>query len=157
LEHDGPTGYGKAGSFEGFCSGGGIAQLARAMAEEQLRGGQPPLFCATLDDLPEVTAEKVGYAAQQGDALALRVFEIVARQLGRGLAILVDVLNPERIIIGSIYARQRSLLEPLTLQVLREEALPLALAVCQILPAGLGERVGDFASLSVALEALTNH
>jgi glucokinase len=33
MEKDGPVGYGKAGSFEGFCSGGGIARLARSMAE----------------------------------------------------------------------------------------------------------------------------
>ena len=64
---------------------------------------------------------------------------------------LVDVLNPERVIIGSIYGRQRSILEPTVLRVLREEALPHSLAACQIVPAGLGERVGDFASLSIAL------
>ena len=156
LEHDGPVGYGKAGSFEGFCSGGGIAHLARTMAEERLRAGRPPAFCPTPEDAPNVTAEKVGQAAQQGDLLALEVFEIVARQLGRGLALLVDLLNPERIVIGSIYARQRSLLEPITLQVLREEALPISWAVCQIVPAGLGESVGDLASLSVAVEAATN-
>lgn len=154
LEADGPLGYGKAGSFEGFCSGGGIAQLARALADEWLRAGRHTAYCPTPADLASVTAEKVGQAAQAGDELARRVFDLVARQLGRGLAILVDILNPERIVIGSIYARQRSLLEPLTLDVLRQEALPRSLAVCQIVPAGLGERVGDLASLSVALEAL---
>jgi len=152
LEPDGPTGYGKAGSFEGFCSGGGIAQLARTMAEEALHASQLPLFCPTPSELTNITAEKVGQAAQQGDPLARKVFEIVAHQLGRGLAILIDVLNPERIVIGSIYARQRSLLEPLTLQALREEASPLALSVCQVVPAELGESVGDLASLSVALQ-----
>jgi glucokinase len=150
LEADGPTGYGKAGSFEGFCSGGGIAQQARALAEAEFRNGRSPLFCPTPADLPLVTAEKVAQAAHQGDALALSVFDTVARQLGRGLAILVDVLNPERIVIGSIYARQQALLAEKTLAVLRHEALPLAMSVCQIVPAGLGEAVGDLASLSVA-------
>ena len=90
----------------------------------------------------------------QGDQLALEVWKIVARYLGRGLAILVDILNPERIIIGSIWVRQRALLEALTVQTLRQEALERSLSVCQILPAGLGERVGDLASLAVALQLL---
>ncbi len=154
LEDDGPMGYGKRGSFEGFCSGGGIAQLAKSLAQERLQLGQPPLFCPTPDDLPRITAETVGHAAQQGDPLAREVFAVVAHHLGRGLAVLVDILNPERIVLGSIYGRQRSLLEAITLDVLRQEALPRSLAVCEIVPAGLGERVGDLASLSVAMMAL---
>jgi glucokinase len=151
LAPDGPVGYGKAGSFEGFCSGGGIEQLARQMAAQALSQGASPQFCPTVDDLPAVSAEKVGRAAQAGDPLALEIFDLVGRRLGQGLAILVDVLNPERIVIGSIYARQRALLEPVVTDVLRREALPQALAVCEVVPAGLGERVGDLASLSVAM------
>ncbi len=154
LEWEGPVGYGKAGSFEGFCSGGGIAQLARSMAEERLKAGLAPLYCPTLEDLPNVTTEKVGQAAQAGDAVALAVFRIVGRYLGRGLAMLVDILNPERIVLGSIYVRQHSLLEPIVLEVLKDEALPYSLSVCQIVPAELGESVGDLASLSVALNTL---
>lgn len=154
LEADGPTGYGKAGSFEGFCSGGGLAQLACGLAEAELRAGRSPAFCPSAADLPAVTAERVAAAAQAGDPLALQVFAQTAEALGRGLALLVDLLNPERIIIGSIYARQQRLLAEHTLAVLRREALPAALAVCQVLPAGLGESVGDLAALSVALGLL---
>lgn len=157
LAPDGPVGFGKAGSFEGFCSGGGIARLARSMAEAALRSGDPPAFCPTPDDLATITAEKVGIAAQAGDPLALDVFRIVATRLGQGLAILIDVLNPERIVIGSIYGRQQALLEPIMTQTLIEEAIPLSLNVCRIVPAGLGERVGDFASLAVALNTLQNN
>jgi glucokinase len=149
----GPVGYGKIGSFEGFCSGGGIAQLAQMLARAELQMGGRPGFCPTWDDLPGLTAETIGAAGQAGDPLALRVFEIVGEQLGRGLALLVDVLNPERIVIGSIYGRQRAFLEPIVRRVLAAEALPHALAACQVVPAGLGESIGDLASLSVALEA----
>lgn len=154
LEDDGPVGYGKAGSIEGFCSGGGIAQLARGLAERALRAGQAPAFCPTPADLPLISAQRVGDAAQRGDPLALEVWRLVGQQLGRTLALLVDLLNPERIVIGSIYARQRAILEPIVLRELAREALPGALGACQVLPAGLGERIGDFASLSVAFERL---
>jgi glucokinase len=154
LEDEGPIGYGKAGSFEGFCSGGGIAVLARTMAEQSLKEGKSPLFCPTMELLHEVTARKVGEAAQQGDPLALDIYRIVGRKLGKGLALLVDILNPERIVIGSIYGRQRSLLEPVAMEVLRAEALSGSMSVCEIVPAELGESVGDLASLSVAMNEL---
>lgn len=154
LEKFGPVGYGKAGSFEGFCSGGGIAHLARMMATERLQRGHTSLFCRTMDDLYTITAETVALAAREGDPLALEVFHIVGEKLGEGLSLLVDILNPERIVIGSIFARQRALMEPLALEKLHEEALSLSLGVCQIVPAELGESVGDLAGLSVALEKL---
>lgn len=154
LEKTGPVGFGKAGSFEGFCSGGGIAKLAQTMVLDYLHSGKTASFCRTIEELPAVTAQKVGEAAQQGDKLALEIFDIVGKQLARGLAVLIDILNPERIIIGSIYGRQQSILEPIVMEELRREALSYALSVCQIMPAGLKEQVGDYASLSVALHKL---
>ncbi len=154
MESIGPVGYGKRGSLEGFCSGGGIANLGQILAVEQLQLNQPVSFCATFEELSSITAEKIGEAARHGDPVALQVYEIAARELGRGLAILVDILNPERIIIGSIYNRQRQLLEKIALDTLKAEALPQSVAVCAVVPAELGESVGDLASLSVALNCL---
>lgn len=147
LAEDGPVGFGKAGSFEGFCSGGGIQRLAMARAEAALAAGNPPAFCPTRADLPHITAQKV---AESDDPLAQEIFEIVARRLGQGLALLIDVLNPQRIIIGSIYLRQRDRLEATMQRVLREEAIPAALDMCEIVPPGLGEAIGDYAALAVA-------
>ncbi|MCC6803207.1 MAG: ROK family protein [Anaerolineae bacterium] len=148
LTETGPIGYGKAGSFEGWCSGGGIQRLAVTKAEAAIRAGNPPSFCPTLDDLPLITTERV---AKSDDPLARGIFQTVGRRLGRGLAILIDVLNPQRIVIGSIFLRQRELLEAPMYAVLREEALSYALDVCEIVPAGLGESIGDYAALAVAL------
>jgi glucokinase len=154
MEEDGPIGYGKAGSFEGFCSGGGIARLAQKLVQEWLKQGKETSICRSLEGLPDITARTVAEAAREGDQLAVQIFRMVGTYLGRALAILVDVLNPERIVIGSIYARQKPLLESVALEVLAQEALPLSLKVCEIVPSGLGENVGDFAALSVARYAL---
>lgn len=147
LADDGPVGYGKAGSFEGFCSGGGIQRIAMARARQALDAGTPPAFCPTDADLPLITTEKV---ALSDDPLVPEIFETVAQRLGQGLAILIDILNPQRIVIGSIYLRQRERLEATVHDVLRREALSHALAVCEIVPAGLGEQIGDYAALAVA-------
>ena len=154
LEEEGPVGYGKKGSFEGFCSGGGIAGLGRIYAERALERGEAPVFCKDRESMDKITAKEIGEAAERGDALSLEIFHKVAQELGKGLSILVDILNPEKIIIGSIYLRQRALLEAGMMEVLQKEALRQAREAVQILPAGLGEKLGDYAAVSVGLRAL---
>ena len=146
LSDYGPTGYGKEGSFEGFCSGGGIRQLAETLALRERQKGAPVFMGPG-----PLTARAVAEAAGQGDPLALETLEHVARQLGRGLALLLDLLNPERIVIGSIYARCEGLLRDGMLRALEREALPVSLAACRILPAALGDRIGDYAALAIAM------
>lgn len=150
LAEDGPVGYGKAGSFEGFCSGGGIARLAKSRAAELLDAGTPPAYCPTRDALDQITAESVAQAANDGDVAALEIFDTVARRLGQGLSVLIDILNPQRIIVGSIYLRQRPLLEAAMHAAIQNEALALAASVCDVVPPGLGESVGDYAAAAVA-------
>ncbi|MGQ9630489.1 MAG: ROK family protein [bacterium] len=152
LAEDGPVGYGKAGSFEGFCSGGGIANLAKSEVRRRLEMGEAVSFCPNVDMVESITTRDVGLAAARGDPVAVEILKISGRYLGYGLSILIDVLNPEIIIIGSIFVRCREFLQPEAERVIRQEALEPARKVCRIVPAGLGERIGDYASLSVALE-----
>lgn len=74
----------------------------------------------------------------------------VGIQLGYGLFILIDVLNPEIIVIGSIFRRCYDEIWPWAKQIIEEETLPLSQKVCQIRPSQLSESVGDIASLVVA-------
>jgi len=151
LAPDGPIGFGKAGSFEGFCSGGGIAQLAKSVVSEKLKNEQVVAFCPSPEMIPLIDAKMVALAAQSGDPAAEEIMGISARYLGLGLSILIDVLNPERIVIGSIYARNELFFKPLVEKVLQKEAIPSALEVCRIRPAELGDSIGDYAALCVAL------
>jgi glucokinase len=151
LAKTGPVGFGKAGSFEGFCSGGGIAQLARTIVSEKLKNNIPVGFCPSEDLLGTIDTKMVAIAAQKGDKVALEIIRISAEYLGHALAFLVDILNPECIVIGSIYARNEMLFKPIIYEVLRQEAIPAALEVCTIKPAKLGESIGDHAALCVAI------
>jgi glucokinase len=151
LADDGPEGYGKKGSFEGFCSGGGIARIAQKLAAEKLANGEVLSFCSNISEIDKITTKDIAEAAANGDKTALEIFEISGKHLGKGLSILIDVLNPQRIVIGSIYARCRQFIEPSCMKVIEQEALEPSRSVCRIVPAALGEQVGDFASLSVAM------
>jgi glucokinase len=151
LAEDGPVGFGKAGSFEGFCSGGGIAQLAAGMVSEKLQAGEQVGFCSTHDMLENITARTVFEAAAAGDPVAQEIVDVTAGYLGKGLAVLIDILNPECIVIGSIYARNEELFKPHVERVLGHEAIPAAHKVCKVVPAALGDDIGDYAALCVAL------
>ena len=150
LAETGPLGYGKAGSFEGFCSGGGIARMAQQEVRKAWQRGDSVGFCATLECLRELDARLVAEAAQEGDLLAKKIMDQSAFYLGRGLSILIDLLNPEVIVIGSIYARCEDLLRSGALEVIAKEALPRAAERCQIVPAALGESIGDYATIATA-------
>jgi glucokinase len=151
LADMGPVGFGKAGSFEGYCSGGGIAQLGQIRALEKLQVGEPVSFCKSIDELSAITAKSIADAAFNGDPVAIEVYQTCAEYLGRGLALLIDILNPEMIILGSIYGRARQLLEPVMLEVIKREAYKESVSTCRIVPAGLSENIGDIAALSLAL------
>lgn len=155
IAADGPIGYGKRGSFEGFCSGGGIGRLAQEMARKTLENGGSTLMCKTAEDIENITAKSAVEAAENGDETAKEVYRICGEKLGEGLAILADILDPQAIIIGSIFARSGHLLKDSMEKALHREALSQT-AGCRIIPAGLGEKIGDLASLGIALDAAAN-
>ncbi|MBQ8907281.1 MAG: ROK family protein [Clostridia bacterium] len=150
MEPFGPVGYGKAGSFEGFCSGAGIAQLGKTLARERFQMGKSVAFCKSPEELESVTAKKIGEYADLGDEDALAVYRLCAEKLGYGLSILIDILNPDCIVLGSIYQRQPYLFTEEMTRVIEREALPHAASACRILPAALGNSIGDYAALAVA-------
>ncbi|MBQ8183591.1 MAG: ROK family protein [Clostridia bacterium] len=149
LAEDGPAGYGKRGSFEGFCSGGGIRNLARITAEEYLKNGKKSILLENDDDIGRLDAKSVADAMHKGDAMACEIYEKCAEYLGRGLAILIDILNPQAIIIGSIFERNKEFFMPVIEDVIKREALTCNREVCKILPAALGDNIGDYAALGV--------
>ena len=152
LAEDGPVGYGKAGSFEGFCSGGGITRLAVIMGKEALKKGEPMSFGKSDEELENLNTKILADMAHAGDKDALSVFEASAEKLGAGLSVVIDILNPERIVIGGVYSRAEDLFLEGMHRVLKREALGLSLGVCKIVPATLGESIGDIAALCAALE-----
>ena len=157
LSPFGPAGYGKEGSFEGFCSGGGIAQVGVTLGRRAVQRGVAPAYFGGSWD--EVTAKSIAQAALSGDETARSVFDLCGEKLGEGLALLVDILNPERIVIGSIFARCEALLRPAMERAMARECLGASLAAVQVTPAALGEAIGDCAALCAAAYGLAqgNH
>jgi glucokinase len=140
LADEGPHAFGKSGSWEGLCGGAGIARRAAERWPGRWRADQ-----VATRDLAEL--------ALAGDVDARALFADVGRDVGRGLAILIDILNPEVIVIGSLAVRLGDLVLAPAREEARREALPEAFAACRIIPAALGEALGDVASLCAAIAA----
>lgn len=152
LTRSGPVGHGRAGTVEGWASGGGMAQVARMFVKAAQARGESTLL--EKKELKKLTARDVAEAACKGDRVAQAVVTRSGEKLGEALAILVDVINPERIVVGGLALRfGEAILGPARKRMMRE-ALPNAARVCSVVPAGLGEAIGDVAALCVAVDGL---
>ena len=140
LTPDGPVGYHKAGSAEGWCSGGGLVRRV----EDLMRTGGLPADWEYRD------GRSIIEAARAGNETAILLLRETGGMLGRALAVLVDILNPDMIVIGSLYVRAREWLEKPMRESLAEEALPANVAACRVVPAALGERLPEHQAIAVA-------
>ncbi|MEG9436354.1 ROK family protein [Edaphobacter sp. HDX4] len=151
LTETGPNGYDKAGSVEGWASGAGMALHAAETIRAAIANGEPTILA---DRRPDISARDIGAAMAEGDKVAARIVQETGRRLGEALALLVDILNPERIVVGGLALRFGDyLLEPARKR-MQEEALPTAAAACSVVPAALGEQIGDAAAICIAMGLL---
>ena len=149
LTKNGPLGYFKEGSCEGYCSGSGIARLAKIISTEKRYVRSYKEFENIVGE-ENLSAKTIAEYARKGNAFCRRVFKVSGKMLGKTLSILIDILNPQAIVLGGVYMRANDLLNPPMKKELAKETLPFSLDVVKILPAGLGENIGDYAALSIA-------
>lgn len=149
LSTHGPVGHGKEGSVEGWASGGGIARMGVGIVQEAIANGEQTALAQKVQGL---TTRDIAAELQNGDPVAKRIVALSGSRLGEALAILVDILNPQRIVLGGLALRLGDDLLGPARATLEKEALPESIAGCEIVPAQLGERIGDVAALCVAMD-----
>jgi len=153
LRENGPTGYNKAGSFEGFCGGAGIAKNAEKIAAQYQPEEAIAQYLALIGN-KDYSVKNLAFAATKDNQFAKYVFAETGKMLGYGLSWIIDGLNPELIVIGSIFQRCEALIKPAMTEILTRECLPENLAAVQIVPAVLGDNIGDYAALIIAKNGL---
>ncbi len=150
LADDGPVGFGKAGSIEGFCSGGGIGRQAVAYTKKAIAEGNAPRWTLDGVDEAEISAKLIAEYARKGDADAVKIYDTVGENVGKAVSILIDAFNPERVVIGSVFARDEALLRAGMESVIEKEALIHSRKVCKVVAAETGDAIGDYASIIAA-------
>ena len=143
---------GNVGCLETLASGTAVAKEATRRISQ---GESSSLAEITEGKIENITAEKVSMAAQRGDSLALEVISKAATYLGIGMVNLVNIFNPEMIIVGGGMSKMGGLLFEPARKIVKERAFPLsAQAVC-IVPAQLGDDSGTFGAAVFAFQQKT--
>ena len=136
LSDNGPVGYGKAGSVEGYIAGGNIPLWAKEFIKNKE---------SNLHKYNQLSTKDIAFEARSGDKVALEVFDKVAEKLGETISILLDLLNLEVVVIGGIYPRCLDLLEKKVNESIKKNSINFG--VCKIVPSELNEQIDDYSSL----------
>ncbi|HVG98942.1 MAG TPA: ROK family protein, partial [Chloroflexota bacterium] len=141
---------GAHGCLHTVASGAALLTRARAALRDDPAAG-PALRAACGGDLERLSTVGLADAAAAGDAVAVPLVRSAARYLGIAVATLIDVLNPDRVLLGGPLTRAGDVfLDPV-----RDEARRRALAVpfgaARILPAALGGDAGSVGAAALVL------
>ena len=148
LRDDGPVGFGKRGSVEGYLSGPGMVQVAEAECLRFVHAGLETQLAGA-----EVTPRRICELAAAGDPAAVAVLDRCGFELGRLCAMLADILDPEVIVLGTIGSAWFDLWEPRAMAVVRAEALDGVASRMALRPSTLTDR-GHQQALAVARRLL---
>ena len=155
LLPDGPRcGCGKRGCLEALCSGPAIARRAQDTIQKQLVDGTESataLLKLANGRIKDVKSEHVFEAAQTGDILALQLVEETAYYMGWGIANLVNILNPDIVLLGTIAIAAGDLLLNPIRKTVSELAMTRPAEAVKIAPAQLGEALGDLAVIALVV------
>lgn len=132
---------GNIGCLEMLASGTAVAKEAIRRLSQ---GEMSSLTEIVEGKIENITAETVSLAAQNGDSLALEVISEAATYLGIGLVNLVNIFNPEMIIIGGSLAKMGDLLLEPARRVVRERAFQLSARLVRIVQSQLGDDAAVF-------------
>ncbi len=150
IERDGPEcACGARGCLEALAAGPALARNARAAIRKH-----PESLLATLTgaDPVDVTGEIVAEAAKKGDAVAIALLEEVGNVLGRAMASLANVLNPQVFVIGGGMIEAGDLILEPARKTLSECAMQGVLPGLRIVPAALGNNAGYLGAAVLAFE-----
>jgi glucokinase len=144
---DGPTcGAGHVGCLEAFASGTAIAARAR----EMIAAGGLPRTARIAEHDPPLSAKSVHMAAEQGEAEATAIIAAAGRYLGVGLASLINVFNPQAIVIGGGLTNMGDLILGPAIETARMRSFAQSFMDVRIVEGELGERVAALGAIAVA-------
>ena len=147
-------GCGQRGCLEAYASGTAIARFA----QEQIRRGRKSRIGKWVRPSRRITGEIVALAAEERDVLALEAFRRAGYFLGIGLANVINLLNPEMLILGGSVFKSSRFFWPSMSESTRRHAWPSLYRACRIVRTRLGDRVGDLGALALVFSRnLTIH
>lgn len=154
VEPDGPLcGCGRRGCLEAMVSGSAIAKEIKGLIAQGK--GRGILACCENEN-KEIGAREVGIAARKGDPEAVEIIDNIVKYLGTGISNLVNIINPEIVVLGGGVALglQDLILEP-TFAYVRKQVFSLHQEVLKLEVSSLGEDIGLFGCIAAVLQKLS--
>jgi glucokinase len=144
---------GNRGCWEALASGTAIAREARNRIREGIRTS---IQDYTDGDIKKVTAQVIHTAAEQGDSLARELIAQTGYYVGVGLANLINIFNPELIVIGGGLSHMGSMLLEPAYKVAEERAFKEAFKAVHFAVADLGRNSGVLGAAAFAIQEISN-
>jgi len=141
---------GNIGCLEVLASGKAVAREAQRIIAQ---GAKTAILDLAEGDPQYVTAQTVATAAQKGDAVALSIVNKAATYLGVGLVNLVNIFNPEMIIVGGGMGKMGELLLKPARRVVSERAFQFPASVVRIVSSELGDNSGVFGAVAFVVDS----
>ncbi len=137
IKEDGPIcNCGNKGCLEALASGKAIERIAK----ERVNQGRKSLILKLASDKEKITCETVSEAAKRGDSLGVEIFQEAGKFLGIGIANLINIFHPEKVILGGGMIQVRELFFSTLLEMVKKNVIPAILKKVEIVPANLGEK-----------------
>lgn len=137
-----PCGCGGRGCLESYAAGPGLSKNYLELGGEALTGGQPP------------SAKEIADRARGGEEAALETFRLEGRYLGQVVAVAVNLLNPDKVVLGGGISLAFDLFGPTLLQVVEERIYRKANPALAIQPTALGYNGGLYGAAAVAFRGI---
>ena len=141
-------GCGKRGCLEALASGTAIARIAKEKVKKS------SLILKLAGKKKNIDAIIVAQAAQKGDRLAGSIYRQAAFYLGLSVTNVIQIINPEMIVIGGGVSKAGKILFQPLIKTVRRYTWPRPYRSCKIVRAKLGDRVGDLGAVSLVLKKL---
>ena len=149
VDYNGPRcSCGNKGCLEIMASGSAIAKRAIKAIKE---GAKSSIYKLSNYDLNQVSAEIVSEAANQGDKLGLNIMKETGEYLGTGVANIINLFNPELVIIGGGVAKAGDLIFKSLKRTVQKRAFFVSAKVSKIIPESLGK---DCAVIGAAIPVI---
>lgn len=150
IEADGPQcNCGNFGCLEVLASGTAIAKEAR---KRIIQGERSSIITLAKGGVDSVTSETVALAAKQGDTLACEIVNKTAYYLGVGITNVVNIFNPEMVIIGGGVSKMGEMLLNPIRKVVKQRAFRLPTKTARIVRSRLGDNAGTIGAATFILE-----
>ena len=129
---------GKKGCLETEASGWALARVFR----ERLREGSSSILTETIKNYDDIKMDDIIYAANHDDVLAIELIEQIGAKIGRGIALLINIFNPQLVILGGSMATTGEYIRLPVKSAINKYSLSLVSTDTQLKMSKLGEEAG---------------